>query len=136
MRLAVGCRTPLHCTDTDSPPWISKRSWTTHQLRLWQLKSRQRPVVVSPGPKMRVREFMVTSSPSRLVVDWSVQTWMFENTLAMHEFRVAGLIKLSEYYEAEGAPAAKLRNLYQDLEASTSDKEVAKQAQIRLRELK
>ncbi len=53
-----------------------------------------------------------------------------------NEFRVAALIKLSEYYEGEGAPAAKLKNLYQDLASSTADPEVAKQAQMRLKELK
>jgi len=53
-----------------------------------------------------------------------------------NEFRVAALIKLSEYYEGEGAPAPKLKALYQDLKASTSDPEVAKQAGIRLQELK
>jgi TolA-binding protein len=52
------------------------------------------------------------------------------------EFRLAALIKLSEIYESEGAPAAKLRNLYQDLAASSPDPEVAKQARLRLQELK
>ena len=53
-----------------------------------------------------------------------------------NEFRTASLIKLSEYYEGEGAPVAKLRALYQELQVSTSDPEVAKQAGIRLKELK
>jgi len=53
-----------------------------------------------------------------------------------NEFRMASLIKLSEIYEGEGAPASKLKSLYQDLAASSSDPEVAKQAQLRLKELK
>jgi len=53
-----------------------------------------------------------------------------------NEFRVAALIKLSEFYEGESAPAPKLKALYQDLQSSTSDPEVAKQAGIRLQELK
>ncbi len=52
------------------------------------------------------------------------------------EFRLAALIKLSEIYESEGAPPAKLRALYQDLAASTPDPEVAKQARLRIQELK
>jgi TolA-binding protein len=52
------------------------------------------------------------------------------------EFRVAALIKLTELYEQQGAPAAKLKPLYQDLEASSSDPEIVKQAQQRLQELK
>jgi len=52
-----------------------------------------------------------------------------------NDFRAAALIKLSEYYEGEGAPAAKLKVLYQDLLSSTKDPEVAKQAGLRLKEL-
>ncbi len=52
------------------------------------------------------------------------------------EYRLAALIKLSEIYESEGAPAAKLRNLYSDLANSSPDPEVAKQAKLRLQELK
>jgi TolA-binding protein len=53
-----------------------------------------------------------------------------------NEYRVAALIKLTEFYEGEGAPAAKLKPLYQDLAASATDPEVAKQAKMRLGELK
>jgi TolA-binding protein len=53
-----------------------------------------------------------------------------------NEFRMAALIKLSELYEQESAPNAKLRALYQDIAASTSDPEVAKQARTRMAELK
>ena len=53
-----------------------------------------------------------------------------------NEFRIAALIKLSEIYETEGAPAAKLRPLYEDLESSAADPEIAKQAALRLKELK
>ena len=53
-----------------------------------------------------------------------------------NEFRQASLIKLSEIYEQQGAPAAKLRNLYQDLAASSTDPEIVKQAQQRLQEIK
>jgi TolA-binding protein len=53
-----------------------------------------------------------------------------------NEFRLAALIKLTEYYEGEGAPAAKLRPLYEDLKNATSDPEVAKQAALRMKELK
>ena len=53
-----------------------------------------------------------------------------------NEFRVAALIKLSEFYEGENAPAAKLKALYQDLAASSADPEVVKQARLRLQELK
>jgi TolA-binding protein len=52
-----------------------------------------------------------------------------------NEFRVAALIKLSEYYEGEGAPAPKLKVLYQDLQNSSSDPEVVKQAGLRIKEL-
>ena len=52
-----------------------------------------------------------------------------------NDFRAAALIKLSEYYEGEGAPAAKLKVLYQELLSSTKDPEVAKQAGLRLKEL-
>ena len=52
-----------------------------------------------------------------------------------NEFRAAALIKLSEYYEGEAAPPAKLKALYQDLLNSTKDPEVAKQAGLRLKEL-
>jgi len=53
-----------------------------------------------------------------------------------NEFRVAALIKLSEFYEQEGAPVAKLKVLYQDIQASAPDPEIAKQAGLRLKELK
>lgn len=53
-----------------------------------------------------------------------------------NEFRTAALIKLTEYYEQEGQPAAKLKVLYNDLAASSNDPEVAKQANLRLKELK
>jgi TolA-binding protein len=53
-----------------------------------------------------------------------------------NEFRIAALIKLSEIYETEGAPAAKLKPLYEDLQNSATDPEVAKQAAMRLKELK
>jgi len=52
-----------------------------------------------------------------------------------NEFRIAALIKLSEIYEQESAPPAKLKLLYQDLQASATDPEVAKQAGLRLKEL-
>lgn len=52
------------------------------------------------------------------------------------EFRIAALIKLTEYYEQEGQPAAKLKILYQDLANSSSDPEIVKQANLRLKELK
>jgi TolA-binding protein len=52
-----------------------------------------------------------------------------------NDFRSAALIKLSEYYEGEGAPPNKLKVLYQDLQSSTKDPEVAKQAGLRLKEL-
>jgi TolA-binding protein len=52
------------------------------------------------------------------------------------EFRMAALIKLSEIYEQQSAPVAKLRAVYQDLQASTKDPEIAKQAGLRLKELK
>jgi TolA-binding protein len=53
-----------------------------------------------------------------------------------NQFRVAALVKLSELYEQEGAPAAKLRGIYQDLKASSGDPEIVKQATLRLQELK
>src|SRR5205085_1170360 len=53
-----------------------------------------------------------------------------------NQFRVAALVKLSELYEQEGASAAKLRSLYEDLRTSSTDPEIAKQAAQRLRELK
>lgn len=53
-----------------------------------------------------------------------------------NEFRMAALIKLSELYEQEGAPNAKLRALYEDIAVSTTDPQVAKQAQMRIKELK
>jgi len=52
-----------------------------------------------------------------------------------NDFRSAALIKLSEYYEGEAAPPAKLKALYLDLQSSTKDPEVAKQAGLRLKEL-
>lgn len=52
-----------------------------------------------------------------------------------NEFRVAALIKLSEIYEQESAPAGKLKALYQDIRVSSSDPEVVKQATLRLKEL-
>lgn len=52
-----------------------------------------------------------------------------------NEFRIAALIKLSEFYEQEGAPVAKLKALYQDIQASATDPEIAKQAGLRLKEL-
>ncbi len=51
------------------------------------------------------------------------------------EYRLAALIKLSEIYESEGAPAPKLKALYQDIATSSPDPEVAKQAKLRLQEL-
>lgn len=53
-----------------------------------------------------------------------------------NEYRLAALVKLSEYYEQEGAPVAKLKALYQDIQASSPDPEIAKQAGLRLKELK
>jgi len=53
-----------------------------------------------------------------------------------NQYRVAALVKLSELYEQEGVPAAKLRTLYEDLRTSTSDPEISKQAAQRLQELK
>jgi TolA-binding protein len=52
-----------------------------------------------------------------------------------NDFRAAALIKLSEYYEGEAAPAPKLKALYEDLLSATKDPEVAKQAGLRLKEL-
>jgi len=52
-----------------------------------------------------------------------------------NEFRLAALVKLSEIYEAEGAPANKLKALYKDLASSSTDPEIAKQANLRLQEL-
>jgi TolA-binding protein len=53
-----------------------------------------------------------------------------------NQYRIAALVKLTEIYEQEGAPAAKLRGLYQDLKASSPDPEIVKQATQRLEELK
>jgi len=53
-----------------------------------------------------------------------------------NQYRIAALVKLSELYEQEGAAAPKLRALYQDLKASSTDPEIAKQAAQRLQELK
>jgi TolA-binding protein len=53
-----------------------------------------------------------------------------------NQYRVGALVKLSEIYEQEGAPVAKLRNLYQDLKASSTNPEIVKQATQRLQELK
>jgi TolA-binding protein len=53
-----------------------------------------------------------------------------------NQYRVAALVKLSELYEQEGAPAAKLRTLYEDLRTSSGDAEIVKQATMRLQELK
>jgi ectoine hydroxylase-related dioxygenase (phytanoyl-CoA dioxygenase family) len=52
-----------------------------------------------------------------------------------NEFRVAGLVKLSEVLETEGAPAAKLKPLYQEIVEASTDAEMAKQAQLRIQEL-
>ncbi len=52
-----------------------------------------------------------------------------------NEFRLAALVKLSEIYEAQGAPPAKLKALYQDLASSSTDPEIAKQSAARLQEL-
>jgi hypothetical protein len=53
-----------------------------------------------------------------------------------NEYRQAGLLKLSEIYEQTNMPAAKLRALYEDIQASSTDAEVARQAGVRLKELK
>ncbi len=54
---------------------------------------------------------------------------------AKNEFRMAALVKLSEYYEQEGAPVAKLKALYKDIVESSADPEIKKQAGLRLKEL-
>lgn len=53
-----------------------------------------------------------------------------------NEYRQSGLLKLIDAYEQAGAPASKLRPLYQDVVATSSDPEVSKQAAARLQELK
>lgn len=53
-----------------------------------------------------------------------------------NEYRQAALLKLSDIYEQEGAPVAKLRALYEDLASTSPDAEIAKQAGLRLKELK
>jgi len=53
-----------------------------------------------------------------------------------NEYRQAAMIKLSEIYEQSGVPVAKLRELYQDIQSSSTDPEIAKQAGLRLKELK
>ncbi len=52
-----------------------------------------------------------------------------------NEYRMAALIRLSEIYEQEGAPAAKLKPLYIEIRAATNDPEIAKQAALRIQEL-
>ena len=53
-----------------------------------------------------------------------------------NDYRQSALLKLIDIYEQEGAPASKLRPLYEDVAASSSDPEVAKQAAARLKDLK
>jgi len=53
-----------------------------------------------------------------------------------NEYRQAALIKLSEIYEQSSVPVAKLRELYKDIQSSSTDAEVARQAGLRLKELK
>jgi TolA-binding protein len=52
------------------------------------------------------------------------------------EYRQSALLKLIDIYEQDGAPASKLRPLYEDVAASSTDPEVAKQAAARLKDLK
>jgi len=53
-----------------------------------------------------------------------------------NEYRQSAVLKLIDLYEQQGAPASKLRPLYQDVTQNSTDPEVVKQANLRLKELK